>query len=202
MELEGGAKLNDNFLLTLNLFDIRITDAIIYSYVDTDSYENAGNVGTQGLELSAKYKSGRIDSELTYSFYRVNNDELPDYNVPDEKYVNLGFPQHKVTFYASIETSEKYQCYITPSIVYYSKKYAITSSDGAWNLYYGTLDSAMLVNLSLLCKDAFKMEGLGLSLSVYNMFDDDFYYVEPYIGYEGYTPGPSREVVLKISKKF
>jgi hypothetical protein len=83
---------------------------------------------------------------------------------------------------------------------YYSPRYAVTGY--TTDYVYKRLDSQLLTNISLLCKNAFEVKGLDLSFSIYNIFDEEFDFVEPYLGWYGPVPGPSREFLFKLMYRF
>jgi hypothetical protein len=67
---------------------------------------------------------------------------------------------------------------------------------------YKKLDSKILANISLLFKDAFEKKGLDLSFSIYNILDEEHDFVEPYLGWYGPVPGPSRSFIFKLMYRF
>jgi len=196
-ELEVGAKLTQNLMLSANVFDISVKDVIVYSWneEDEESYYNAGNVGSLGFEFAAKYKSKLVSSDLTYSFYSAKDGDVEDYAIPGKDNAYLGMPTHKITGALSFDLWKTLK--VTPHFVYYGSRHAIISSDEDYNLIYGEKEPSLLLNLTFLYSNLF-INGLDATLSVYNLTDDKFDFIEPYIGWDAPLPGPSREFVLKL----
>ena len=135
---------------------------------------------------------------VTYSFYEATGNTVTDYEVPDEKDLLLGFPAHKLSVLASFSPAEN--VFVTPSLTYYGTRHAVTSYDSDY--VYEKLDPIILTNISLLFKDMFAKKGLDFSFSVYNIFNEHFDFVEPYLGDYAPMPGPSTEFVFKLTYSF
>ena len=198
-EVEVGATWFDMLFLAANFYHAKIKDAIVYTYLGSSTYENAGDTGTEGVEVVAKLNWERIEADLSYSFYRSIKNEVQEYAVPDSHDVHLSLPAHKVAGKLSVNPWKS--LFITPSVVWMSSKHAITGSDVSWSVYYGELDSSVLFDLTLLYEDAF-VDGLDITLAVHNITDENFMFSEPYPGYDWPTPGPSREYMLKVGYSF
>jgi outer membrane cobalamin receptor len=197
-ELEAGAKVSDRLFLTANVFDVEIRDPVVYSYNETSLYTNFEKTGSQGVECSAIYKNDKTNINLTYSFYKAKDNKVGDYAIPGENDLLLGFPSHKLSLYVSHSPFKDF--FITPTLTYYSSRYAVT--DYVADYVYKKLDPKILTNISFLYKNAFKKEGLDLSFSIYNIFNEDYDFIEPYLG--GYAPVPcsSRTFVMSLRYKF
>ena len=197
-EFEAGAQVSDNLLLTANVFDVEISNPIIYFYSGGSGYVNFKNTGSRGIEFTGNYKKDKTDITLTYSFYRAQHNRVDEYTVPGDKGALLGFPNHKIGLLASLEPREN--LFITPSLTYFSSKYGVT--DYGTDYVYEKLDPELLTNVSVLNKNAFGKKGLDLSFSVYNIFDEGHNYVEPYLGGYGPMPGQSRTFVFSLMYRF
>ena len=197
-EVEAGAKVSDELLLTANAFDIAVNNPIVYSYGGSSLYTNFEKTGSKGVELSAFYKKDKTDVKLSYSFYKAKNTKVSEYEVPGDNDVLLGFPSHKLSLYASHSPCKDF--FITPTVTYHSSRYAITNYGS--DFVYEKQDSTILTNISLLYKNAFKKKGLDLSFSVYNLFKENHDFIQTYQGYYAPIPGPSRAFVFKLSYRF
>lgn len=197
-ELEAGAKVSENLLVTANVFDVKIRDPIVYSYSGSSSYDNFEKTGSRGVECSAMYKKDTTDVTLTYSYYKARDNKVDEYSIPNHNGLLLGFPAHKLSLLASFSPYKN--LFITPSLTYVSPRYAVT--DYGADYIYKKLESRILTNISLLYKDAFNRKGLDLSFSIYNLFDEDYDFIEPYLGWYGPVPGPSRSFVFKLTYRF
>jgi outer membrane cobalamin receptor len=195
-EFEIGKQLSEHMLLTANVFDVEISDPIVYSNY---SYSNFEKTASQGIESTLKYKKGTTDIALSYSFYRVKENKVTEYDVPGHSDELLGLPSHKLSLYASISPFKDF--FITPSATYYSHRYAITNYDGSKYSYTKT-NPKVLTDISFLFKNAFKKEDLDISFSVHNILNEKFDYIQTYRGNYGPMPGPSRAFTLKLTYKF
>jgi len=197
-ELEAGAKVSDRLFLTANVFDLEIRDPIVYSYNEASLYTNFKKTGSQGVECSAKYKNDKTNINLTYSFYKAKDNTVSDYAIPGENDLLLGFPANKLSLYVSHRPCKDF--FITPTLTYYSSRYAVT--DYGADYVYEKLDPKVLTNISFLYKNALRKEGLDLSFSIYNIFNEECDFIQPYLGGYAPIPGPSRAFVFKLSYKF
>lgn len=197
-EVEAGAQVNKNWLLTANVFDVEVADPIVYLYDGSSTYANFEKTGSQGIEVSSIYKKDNTDITLSYSYYKAKDNKITDSTVPNHNSMMLGFPSHKVSLLASFSPYEN--LFITPSLIYSSPRYAVTGYGSDY--IYKRLDSKLLTNLSLLFKDAFSKKGLDISFSIYNLLGEEYDFIEPYLGWYGPVPGPSRSFVFKLMYRF
>ncbi|MHC5059656.1 MAG: TonB-dependent receptor plug domain-containing protein [Planctomycetota bacterium] len=200
-EVEVGTQISDSISVTANAFDVEVEDPIIYYYDNNLSqslYGNFERVGSRGIELEAKYKKNIYDVGLAFSWYEANDNKVDEYAVPNENDLLLGFSAYKASLYASVNLAE--DLYLTPTIIYHSPKYAVT--DYGSDYVYKKLGSSILTNISLLKRNAFNKKGLDLSFSVYNMFNEGFDFVQPYLGWYAPIPGPPRSFIFTLSYNF
>ena len=62
-------------------------------------------------------------------------------------------------------------------------------------------DGVVLANLYLLYRGAFTKD-LDLGVGVYDLFDSEYEYIQPYDGGHAPLPAPSRELAVKLSYRF
>ncbi len=198
-EFEFGYQLSSNLFLTTNLYDIVIEDPIVYYFDGADAYRNYDEVGTRGIEMELKYKQDWGYLNFGFSHYQVSDNQVDQYAVLNEDFEVIdddqlmGFPQQKLTLNAHIKMGDNWS--INPSIIYESKKWAYTAANEEDSLVPEKLDAMTLVNVNIIRKFGDKFD---LHFGVYNMFDDDVNYVQPYYdGYHAPLPGPTREIYLK-----
>jgi outer membrane cobalamin receptor len=197
-ELEVGAQLSDSLSVSANAFDVEVQDPIIYSYRGSSNYTNFKRTGSRGIELAANYKKDIYDVGLTYSWYEASDNKVDEYAIPNENDLLLGFPAHKVSLYASVNPAE--DLFITPTVTYYSPRHAVNSASAPYT--YEKHGSAILTNISLLKRNAFNTKGLDLGFSIYNIFNEDYSFIEPYHGGCGPMPGPPRSFIFTLSYHF
>ncbi|MCP4149233.1 MAG: TonB-dependent receptor plug domain-containing protein, partial [bacterium] len=116
LELEAGYQLSKKMFITANLFDIKVKDPIVYYYDEGDKYDNYEKTGTRGFELEIKWKDKWGYAALNYSFYRVNENLVDQYEIEGEDDLLLGMPAHKIAFNSSFKVMKNFR--INPSLVY------------------------------------------------------------------------------------
>ena len=107
--------------------------------------------------------------------------------------LNVGFPTHKVTFNAHVNITPAFS--VNQTLMFVSDRYGytgdrLTQHPPSWvyNVYF------RYQNLLT--------PGLEIGLGVYDLFNEQFAYVQPYHGGHPALPGPTREVLLKLSYQY
>ncbi|MBY0385098.1 TonB-dependent receptor plug domain-containing protein [bacterium] len=196
-ELEYGWALSKISYFTVNLFATEIEDAIIYTTDGTnDFYTNEKEIQTQGFEMEYKKKSKFGFTNINYSFYQRGNNSADTYTVPGRKEF-VGIPQHKLTYMSSMKTGVK-NLIFTPSIIYMRAKYSYELDVANDTEVLRQLPSITLVNLYFTYSD-FWIDGLVLGAGVFNVFDEENRFVQPYNGELGNAPAPSREFLARLT---
>ncbi len=198
VELEGGIKVNNKTFLTANIFDITINDPIVYVLDDEgESYKNFDKTGSQGFELEFRFQSDWNHQVFSYSFYTAENkDIIADYRIPNTESPDawlqdqvLAFPKHKFCMNSTYFVSSRLT--LNTNLVYQSKVYALRDENiEVFN--FTILD--MYVSYRY-----FGIKGLELGLGVYNLFNSDYYYIQPYQGGHNPIPGMGREILFRIN---
>lgn len=194
LEVELGYQLTENIFLTANAFQIQIKDPIIY-FVDTtygEGYRNFDKTGTMGFEVEFLYRETFGSFNLNYSYYKNNKNNVSDYTVLNNENALIGFPQHKLNFFANIKLFSNFS--INPSLTYLSKRYGYKNYNGEQKEF----DPVFLMNLNFLYKNIAET-GLDLSFGIYDIFESKYSFIQPYFGSHAELPGPSREFLLKLS---
>jgi outer membrane receptor protein involved in Fe transport len=191
VEFEVGYKLNKNMFITANIFDITINNAIVWFENDYDwGYNNHSRTGTRGFELEyrAKYKKGFAN--LSYSYYTAKNKNKVDYYAVDgkEEYM-LGSPQNKITLSGGYNILNNLT--IGSSVIYRSKQYADFEGDMV------KFDPTTTVNAFISYQSKYFDAGWGVN----NIFNQDFYWIQPYKGSMMPFPVMSREFFIKLAFK-
>jgi len=200
MELETGYQLTNNMFITANLFDISMSDPIVYYYSDSEHYDNFDKVGTRGVEVAYKYKN--LDwgyADLTYSFYTPNENKVANYAIPNNNFALVGYPNHKVTLNGSINVWEN--LYINPSAIFYGNKFGYASMDNDGNGVIKEFSPMLLLNLNLTYKD-FLTKNLDIGLTGFNLLNQNYMYIQPYNSLHAPIPGPTTEIALTMGYSF
>lgn len=200
-EIELGYQLLENLDLTLNLFDIHSKNIILYQ-VDAnndDFYINADGQNTRGVETGLRYNADNWGYlRLDYSFYQVTRNTAYKYQIIDagrqiHEQLNVGFPAHKVTLNAHVNVSPRFS--INQTLMFLSDRFGYSgdqlnrhSPSWIYNIYFNYQTP--------------QVRGLEIGLGVYDVFNERFSYVQPYHGGHPALPGPTREVLLKLSYQY
>ena len=202
-ELEIGYEIRRNSILTVNIYDINTKDAIVYYYnqqTNMDAYHNVGRTGSRGLEFEYKLKDKWGYINFNYAFYTdAGKPKIADYEVPTNSAVSLAFPSQKLTLNACFNLSKHF--IINPSVIYEGERYGYVSVDSIGNSVIGKFKPLVMANLMITCNDLF-IKGLSLGVGVYDIFDEKVIYIQPYNSNHAPLPGPSRELLLKLSYSF
>lgn len=201
-EIELGYRLNNNMFVTANLFDIKITNSIIYfdnggwtGGVDW-GYKNADNAGSDGIEIEYKVIYPKGFATLNYSFYTQAYRPIPEsYSVPGHTNSALALPQHKVGIVLNYMPLASLA--ICPSYVLLGKKYGYNSADEEGNSIISGYGPASLLNISI--SYSLFHQGMQVSVSVFDLLNEKVPFIQPYNGQFSPYPGRSRELVLKLS---
>ncbi|NTW49210.1 MAG: TonB-dependent receptor, partial [Chlorobiales bacterium] len=197
-EAEVGYQLSKSSFLSANFFYQTISDAIVYYTLGSqDNYTNAEKTGSRGMELEYRLKEKWGYLNLGYSFYAtMSDDEVKYYAVPENKNEHLGFAPHKVTINSSFKITEKLS--ISPSVILLSKRDGIYAKDAGGNSEMREFKALALANLYVLHRD-FLTPGLDAGAGVYDIFGQNYTFIQPYDGQHLPLPGPPREFVVRLA---
>lgn len=194
-EVEAGYRLSRSMYLTTNLFDIAIQDPIVY-FPGAPPYRNFSHTGTRGLEIEYRLQDSWGSTTASYSFYRASQDVLKAYEVPEDTGLLLGAPAHKATLGGSVRLfSTRFR--VNPSLIYYSSRYGFDWDDAS-GLVRKRFGQGFLANVYLSGRDLL-VTGLGAGVGFFNVLNSDFRFVQPYDGVHPPLPGPSRELVVRVT---
>jgi outer membrane cobalamin receptor len=214
-EAEVGCQVSESVNVVMNAFDIVIDDVLVWDVgdpatFDDDGYRPVGSTGTRGLEAEFRMRAPGGYLTLGYTYARAKHDKeriIPQYEAKNDNgttvsEVNFGFPAHKATLNASLKVAGGLT--VNPSVVYLSRRYALAlpgSPDPMTGLVSPVpreYDPTLLLNVNLLYRDA-GVKGLDAALGVHDLLDTTFQYLPGYNTGEAPLPGPSREIVLRVS---
>lgn len=200
-ELELGYSVFDNLDLTLNLFRIESKNIILYQ-VDSnndDFYINGKALDTQGIEAGLHFKDKRIGYlDLNYSYYQSIRNTADHYQIitPQGRIhddMNLGFATHKVTANALAQVTPNFS--VNQTMIFLSDRY---SYSGSQLIHY---QPTWLYNIYFRYQNLLT-KGLDVGLGIYDIFNQQHEYVQPYNGGHPALPGPTRELMLNLSYSF
>jgi len=193
-EVEAGYLFSDMISLSVNLFSLQIKDPIVF-FVDpvlkVSAYHNGTKTGTRGIESEFRLKTTKFYTQLNYSFYEADGNEVPDYIVLENNKMMLGFPQHKISLNSTYFFNPGLS--INVSGTYLSKRYV----DNDVTKTQFTEDPKLLMNVFLLYKDIF-IKNFNVGTGIYDIFNSGYSFIQPYNGGSSPLPGPSREFIIKF----
>ncbi len=192
-ELEGGYRIGSRLFLTANLFDLTVTNPIVYGFDEStgeELYVNTGNIGSRGVESVLRYAHAGSSATLGYSFYTTaGKDTTPTYEVAGRDNVALAWPTHKVTLAGSFALTPWLS--LGGTAVGMSRRYAVDES----------IAPRVYLSATIFVHDL-GLKGLEGSLTLHNIGDARNPLIQPYDG--GHPPyiGAGREVVLRVAYAF
>ncbi|MEW5851983.1 MAG: TonB-dependent receptor [Myxococcota bacterium] len=202
VEVETGARVGRHVALMLSGFQVLVEDPIIYqSFVVgtefVETYRNLRRTGARGVEAELRLQHPRGRLNLGYSFYSaVGLNAVEVYAVPGRPDVLLGFPAHKLTVHGALSLTRKLT--VAPSAVVVSERFSRGGVDGAGNPRVVRHDPALLLNLYFGYRDL-GIRGLEAGFGVFNILDVDAPFIQPFDGGHAPLPGPSRELMGRVS---
>jgi outer membrane cobalamin receptor len=207
-EAEIGYQIHKNMTITMNVFDNRSTNTIVYDISPItllESYFNSTDkVGSRGIETEWRFKEKWGNVALSHSFYQktgsADNQKVIDFQTSNEfKSVSLAFPTHKTTLNATFNLSP--QLTLNSSLIFYSSRYGYDGVDEAGNPYLKKSPPSTLTNIFLCYKPTWFKNG-DLGIGIYDIFNDKFRFIQAYNSGHNPLPAPSREIVFKVGYKF
>jgi outer membrane receptor for ferrienterochelin and colicin len=199
-ELELGYMITKKMTLTANVFYIEIDHPIVY-IIDSsgnEGYFNKDKSGTAGFELEYRWRGEKSYATVNYSYYNARGvNKTDDYSVPGNENALLGTPQNRITFNGSLKLFKGLS--INPTIIYMGKRYGYTSYDSiAGKPIIKEFNPIVLTNIFLNYRD-FLTKRLNLGIGVYDIFNSDLAFIQPYNGGHAPLPSQGREIILKLS---
>jgi len=195
IEFETGLKIGDKLQLNANLYDIVIQNAITRRDLSTANFEfiNTGDIGTQGIEGEARYRTEKMDIQFGYSFYRVSKNSK-EREIPTLPTVFPGVPAQKATLRISRELTENLSANVT--FMYLTNKFRVSDLRPGFIEQYS---NEQHLNINFQYKN-FILKNLTFMFGCYNALDQKQYFL-PWkrdAGAEVYLPSQGREFLVKL----
>ena len=133
---------------------------------------------------------------FSYSYYSIKNKEVVEaYEVPDQNSL-LAIPSHKASLIAKLKLTRHLS--FNPTVLWLGERYGYTSYDTAGDPVLEKFSPSLLANL-FICYDGLFVKGLDIGLGVYDILNTKTQFIQPYSGDHAPLPGPSREIVFRLS---
>jgi len=195
IEFETGLKIGDKLQLNANLYDIVIQDAITRRDLGTTNFEfiNTGDIGTQGIEGEARYRTEKMDIQFGYSFYRVSKNSK-EREIPTLPTVFSGVPAQKATLRISRELTENLSANVT--FMYLTNKFRVSDLRPGFIEQYS---NEQHLNINFQYKN-FILKNLTFMFGCYNALDQKQYFLswKRDFSAEVYLPSQGREFLVKL----
>ncbi len=201
-ELELGYKFSPDLQLTTNFFAMQIFNAIVYlndgSNGGFGSYQNLGDTGTAGAEMELKIKKKWGFVNANYSYYQSLSNTVGVYEVNyqgnniDKQHI--GSATHKFTLLSRVKLGNVFS--INPSCVVLSERYGQEITPLTGDIAIAKQPAVALCNLNFHFQSF--LRNISASVSIYNLFDAPYNFVQGYQSGRASLPAPSREFVLKL----
>lgn len=197
-ELEFGYKFQQNLLVIVDLFQTKLEDPIIFVSRENNQsgYSNESQTGSKGIEVTSKFKFGHSDFDFAYAYHKPSKNEIDIYASPDND-AFIAFPQNTIS--ASINHALNPNITFNSRVSYKSKRWANfpTSTNSGIEDNLQETDSQLIWNANINF-DHFRNKGLRLRVSMFNLTDEDYQYIQANRGVHPPISGGSREVLLRI----
>ncbi|MCK6543119.1 TonB-dependent receptor [bacterium] len=204
LEAELGWQVSKDMNLTANVYDITTHKPIVYradydsiNDVVVEGYQNFGKTGSRGIEIENKYRLGKNNFIVNYSFYTTaNKNSINDYEVPGKSNYYLAMAKHKIagiiTWFPTASLS------VSPSFIYQSTRYGYDGVDP--NIGIKAFDPSYQINLYLLYRHV--VSKLDVGVGIYNILGEHYEFPQGYNGGHNPVSGLEREFLLRIQYAF
>lgn len=199
LELEAGYQLADNMLLTANVFNIEIQDAIVYATLGAlgteEKYFNFERVETRGFEVEYRLRDKWGYVNLNYAFYVAGRNSVNLYRVSGNENQLVGFAPHVLNLNTAFDITDNFT--IAPSARFLSGRFGQTDIATDGKPIHKLYDPIVLLNCALRYNNI--LPGLSASLALHDILGANYSFIQPYNSLHRPLPGPSREIVLQVS---
>ncbi len=206
IETEIGYMFHPRLAATVNLFNIKTKDTIVYDVEpisQQQTYFNAKTSGTSGIEAELHWQPTWGDIVLSHSYYHKDYDENPIFSIIDYQTgeinptLNLGFARFKTNLKTTINLNKKLT--LTSSLTIHSSRYGYESVDEQGNYILKRYPTSALTNVTL---RYLWDKNTELSATVHDVFANGTQLIQPYHGGHPPLPDTSRELMLQVRYKF
>ena len=201
-EFELGIDITERSQFIISLFDMAIKDPITFYYNGSsrfNTYLNADDIRTQGVELQYNYRGDNWYSNLFYSYYIA--DDRSDFNASElDKDKFLGVPQHTAGWEGGFSFDD--DIHWSLSAEYRDKIIGF----GDLDLMTGTpkeveIDPVFFLNTWVRFDELYN-EDLSISFGIDNIFDEENELARPADGFIRPVPFLGRTFRIALEYRF
>ena len=200
LEFETGYQINKHLYILMNAYDIQTKDPIIYYYDQStkqEGYTNKKESGTQGIEAEINYVIQKVHFRSGYSWYSAaNKAKLDEYAVPDDNKALLGFANEK--FFMMMTGSISRDFSASAQVIARGKRYYIGYINADNKPGYQTEGGSIKLNITTEWQH-FLHRNIVVSAGIYNVFNYQETYIQPYNSLHAPLPGTGREFMIRVS---
>jgi outer membrane receptor protein involved in Fe transport len=190
-EIETGYIFSQNLFASLNFFDIRIDDPIVFQTLPgapSGAYYNADRFGTRGAEAEAKYNNGRYEITSNLAYYDRAHENGTSYSVPGRSDSYIAMPTWRSNLITTVHLNR--QLALVPSATFESASYGFTG-DGSDPTLLGHSAGGVYLNFNVRYTDLI-FKGLEASAGIMNLTNREHLTYQAYNGDFAPLPGLSR----------
>lgn len=195
--------------LTGSLYEIRMTDALVYlvstdpdTGEQTEGYTNVGTTGTRGGGLDVEIREHPLSLGAGWSAWTgagLSEVEGDRYRVPGHPAAHLGLANHKGVVRASLDVGRALSLGATGIVL--GPRWAITGWDPSLALVYTRLPATVALDVHA---EAAGIAGspFGLMVGVHDLLDQEIPLIQPFDGLHAELPTQGREVFVHLTGSF
>lgn len=201
-EIEIGYRFAEEMIVTVNGFDMKFDDVIVFKadpVSGVGSYYNSGELGSRGVEAEYRYQGMRAQALLNYAYYRATSSTVDIYEVPQDDRAFLAIPQHRLNLLIGCEIVKNVTLH--PSMSFYGRRYGFAFDPSLGGASVQPFEEEALFNVNVRVRDILA-DGVEVDLGVRNISDEDFDYIQPYDGGHAPLPSQSRSYDIRVSYRF
>lgn len=199
-EIETGFAFRAFSVLSVNVYQMTISNPIVYYYDEAtseDSYINDDKAGTEGIELTFNHHFPRAKIILSASVSRpVSTLSHQLYQVEGHPHYLLGFSPYQFSVNYAYPVSSRTS--VWSLFTFNGKKFGITSLDEQGEPQFSAFKENFLINAGI-SHGIDKASRWTITASINNLLNQQVYYIQPYKSYHGALPGKGRELSLRLS---
>jgi outer membrane receptor protein involved in Fe transport len=196
-EAELSYQVTDWAFVSANAYALRIDDPILYTVdpaTNSEGYENAGRVGSRGVEAEAQLRGSHGFLRLAYSFAQASPDTTVNaYRLADTTERFRGMPGHKVSVLGHLALPKGAS--LNGTAWFLSERTALDAT-----LADAVFPSVVVLNLNARwdASETSPAKGLSVTVGVNNLLDQEVPWLQPYDGGHPPLPGRGRDVFLRV----
>lgn len=198
IEAEVGYKFSDSMYTSLNIFDVRIAEPVVFQTVPGNPngfYTNDGKLGSQGAEFEFRYAARPVTVIANAAYYLRTNAVDDRYAVPGKSEAYVAMPNLRANMMIGYNFTPDFGVF--PSLLYYGVRHGYVGAGGDTTTLQ-EFSPTLLVNLNARYQNL-GIKGLDLSLGVMNLTDQKMITLQAHDGGFAGLPDLARAINAGLS---